>query len=108
MTHRTPVPVAELPAGARADLEAARFTVDGVAAALGPLAGAALDRAQVLPADLATRDTDEPVAGLVRLFSLGRSVTPARLGAALPTLGVDGLERLGLVVAEDGRVRAAG
>ena len=34
-------------------------------------------------------------------------MTPARLGAALPTVGVDGLERLGLVAVEDGRVRAA-
>ena len=107
MSDRTPVPDPELLAALRTDLEAAGFTVDGVAAALGPLAGAALDREQVLPADLATRDTDEPVAVLVRLFALGRSVTPPRLGAALPTVGVDGLERLGLVAVEDGRVRAA-
>ena len=77
MPDPTPVPDPELLAALRADLEAAGFTVDGVAAALGPLAGAALDREQVLPADLATRDTDEPVAVLVRLFALGRSVTPA-------------------------------
>jgi methylase of polypeptide subunit release factors len=106
MPHGTPVPEPDLLAALRADLAAADFTVDGVATALGPLATAALDREQVLPADLATRDTDEPVAVLVRLFALGRSVTSRRLGAAMPTVGVDGLERLGLVAVEGGRARA--
>jgi methylase of polypeptide subunit release factors len=106
MSHGTPVPEPDLLAALRADLAAADFTVDGVATALGPLATAALDREQVLPADLATRDTDDPVAVLVRLFALGRSVTSGRLGAAMPTVGVDGLERLGLVAVEGGRARA--
>jgi len=106
MPSPTPVPDPDLLTALRADLAAADFTVDGVSRALGPLASAALDREHVLPADLATRDSDQPVAVLVRLFTLGRSIPAGRLGAAMPTVGVDGLERLGLVAVAGGRARA--
>ena len=113
----------------RSDLAAAGFTVDGVAERLGPVASAALHREQPLPALLATADaaptatptstssslTPSPSSGrsapratpdacgtLVRLFTLGRPVTPDHLGDALPTLGVDGAVALGLVRVDAG------
>ncbi|HEY7722581.1 MAG TPA: methyltransferase [Pedococcus sp.] len=82
----------------RADLSAAGYTVDGVAALLGPLARAALDREQTLPAQRVTAASGEPVATLVRLFTLGDAVDEEEAGAALPTLGVTGALDLGLVV----------
>ena len=86
----------------RSGLEHAAYTLDGVAACLGPVASAALQRDQLLAADLATRDDPAPVATLVRGFALGRPVEPGRLEAALPGVGVDGLVRLGLVVLGEG------
>ena len=100
--HDTPRLRADLVAALRADLTAAGYTVDGVEAALGPVAAAALHREQRLPADLATRSRTEPVAVLVRLLALGLGVDRDRLEAALPTLGVAGLEALGLVNADGG------
>ncbi|WP_454050775.1 DUF7059 domain-containing protein [Cellulomonas sp. Marseille-Q8402] len=82
----------------RADLGAAGFTVPGVEDLLGPVASAALHREEPVPALLATRGRD-PRAALVRAFVLGVPVDGADLARALPTLGVAGAERLGLVAA---------
>jgi len=51
----TPVVDTALLAALRADLGAADFTLDAVAASLGPVAVAALRREQALPADLGRR-----------------------------------------------------
>lgn len=87
----------------RSDLSGAGFTVDGVTDLLGPLASAALHREEVLPAlrrtDPAGPHGADPRATLVRHLVLGRSVTRRALDDALPTLGVTGAERLGLVAA---------
>lgn len=90
----------------RADLTAADFTVDGVEDLLGPMAAAALHREEPLPALRATEATSDPRAALVRAFVLGTEVPRAALDAALPTLGVDGAARLGLVDADTDAVRA--
>jgi methylase of polypeptide subunit release factors len=90
----------------RADLTSADFTVDGVAARLGPVASAALHREQPLPALLATQDAQDPCGLLVHLFTLGRPVARAALDAALPSLGADGAQTLRLVVADGEAVRA--
>ncbi|NMR19788.1 methyltransferase [Cellulomonas fimi] len=119
----------------RADLTAAGFTVTAVEDLLGPVASAALHREQPLPALRATaplvlsgssalrgataptsadvpggEDADARTAALVRVFVLGRGVPRVALAAALPTLGVDGAARLGLVQAagagRDDEVRA--
>lgn len=82
----------------RDDLLAAGYTVDGVAALLGPLASAALDREQTLPAQRVTAASGAPIATLVRLFTLGDAVDGEEAGTALPTLGMAGAEHLGLVV----------
>ena len=102
-----PVVDAGLIARLRDDLVAARFTVDGVAERLGPLASAALHREQPLPALLATAPAPDPsgAAGrtpdccgtLIRLFTLGRRISGAALDTALPSLRIDGARALGLV-----------
>ncbi|WP_306217435.1 methyltransferase [Terrabacter sp. Ter38] len=103
----TPVVDGSLVALLRADLTAAGFTVDGVAERLGSVASDALHREQPLPALLATESSvtsvDDACGVLVRLFTLGRPVRASALGAALPSLGVDGAVRLGLVRLEGGR-----
>jgi methylase of polypeptide subunit release factors len=81
----------------RADLDHAAYTVEAVAELLGPLASAALLREQVLPAQRATADVGTPLATLVRLFILGDAVDGEDASAALPTLGIAGAQRLGLV-----------
>ncbi|MEV7973656.1 methyltransferase [Cellulomonas sp. NPDC089187] len=88
----------------RADLTVAGFTVDGVEDLLGPMAAAALHREEPLPALRATvsdgqTEVADPRAALVRAFVLGVDVPRNRLAAALPTLGVDGADRLRLVAA---------
>lgn len=84
----------------RADLTATGFTVAGVTALLGPLAAAALDREQALPAQRVTDTVGGPLAALVRLFTLGDPVDATEVAAALPTLGVDGAAALGLLAPE--------
>jgi methylase of polypeptide subunit release factors len=80
----------------RADLTG--YTVDAVDALLGPMAHAALGREQALPARLELRSRlDDPLAVLVSVFILGLELPRRRLASALPSLGVDGAVRLGLV-----------
>ncbi len=85
----------------REDLHEAGYTVDVVAALLGPLAVAALLREQPVPAKrrlagLADDRDDSPHATLVRLFLLAEPVTRSDLDAALPSAGADTLEALGI------------
>lgn len=91
-----PAPDPALLDALRADLAGAGFTVPGVEDLLGPVAAAALHREEPTPALLATAGPD-PRAALVRTFVLGEPVPAAALARALPTLGVDGAQRLGLV-----------
>jgi SAM-dependent methyltransferase len=81
----------------RADL--AGWTVDAVTDLVGPVAHAALAREQVLPVLRATEGRPEPVATLLRLLVLGRPVARADVDRALPRLGTDGAQHLGLVTA---------
>lgn len=99
-----------LAAALRNDLIEVDYTVDGVADFLGPMAAEALLRDQTL---LTRRRCAEsagvPVSLLVRLFGLGEAVDTGDLDRALPSLGVDGLARLGLISAvadAQGAVRA--
>jgi SAM-dependent methyltransferase len=104
---RTQLPVVEtdLLALLRADLVAARFTVDGVAEVLGPMAGRALMREQSLPAERVTADSSDPCAALIRLFVLGAPVDLRDVQAGLPNVGVGGVTALGLTRQEgDGLV----
>jgi SAM-dependent methyltransferase len=85
------------------DLGAAGYTVDGVAAVLGPVAQAALHRESPLPAVRATARSSEPAATLARLWLLGRPVTRAALDAALPRCRTEGAVESGLVQAQGGQ-----
>ncbi|XVX20891.1 DUF7059 domain-containing protein [Actinomycetota bacterium] len=105
-SHRTPRADAALVALLRADLSAAPFTVDAVAETLGPIASAALEREQTLPARRVTSTAGSPTATLVRLFTLGDAVDTAEAARALPTLGVGGALAMGLVVQEGDAVVA--
>ena len=81
----------------RADLQAAQFTVTHLSELLGPVAAGALQRDQVVPAELHTRGNADPAAILLRLFTLGDPVDEREVAAALPRLGSAGAAALGLV-----------
>ncbi len=90
----------------RADLTRARFTVEGVAERLGPLAASALHREQPVPALLATAAATDSCGVLIALFTLGEAVTSTAVESALPTLGLAGAVTLLLVKEESDGVRA--
>jgi hypothetical protein len=95
-----------------ADLAAADYTVDAVAALLGPEAHAALGRDQIVPALVATRRPGDDLrrrrlAAVVRFFLLARPLAPEEVDAALPTLRTAGAQALGLVGPHDGTGLAA-
>lgn len=102
-----PAPLADDPAALRRALIAARFTTDGIAECLGPVAFSALHREQRLPADLATRENPSPVATLVRLFALGLPVGVRQLDRALPGWDTARLRNAGLVRVEGSRAWAS-
>jgi methylase of polypeptide subunit release factors len=74
----------------REALAAAGYTYDGVAALLGPVAHAALGRAELTPALLATTG-GSPLETLVRLFLLGTTEPEPAVNAALPLGAAGGL-----------------
>ncbi|MBF0687032.1 MAG: methyltransferase [Cellulomonas sp.] len=100
-TPDAPVVVPALVDALRADLAAAQFTVEHVDQILGPVAAGALTRGEVLPALRATEPATGSGSGragtLTRAFLLGVPVRADALQAALPTVGVAGVRRLGLV-----------
>lgn len=81
----------------RADLLAARYTVDRLRQLWGVEADAALARGDRVPARRALRGSTDPAARLARLLLLGEPADDAALDAALPTLGAAGARALGLV-----------
>jgi len=87
----------------RADLEAARFTVERLTSLWGASAEAALERGDRVPAMRALAH-DTAAAVLARLFVLGLDVDPVSAAAALPSLGLDAAARLGLLETRDSRV----
>lgn len=89
---------AEAVGALRADLLAARYSVDGLEAAWGAVAAAALGRDDPEPAlaELARRPSTATGA-LASLFVLGTSRPRATVEEALPRLGVAGAVALGLV-----------
>lgn len=91
----------------RADLRAARYTVPVVEDLLGPLTLQALHRENPWPARRILAESAEPAAALAALFTLGAALPAERIAKALPSLGLDGAARLGLIAADaDGTVRA--
>lgn len=91
----------------REDLWSAGCTVDGITDRLGDVAARALSRAQAVPARRELGEATDPVAVLIRLFTLGDAVPVADAAGALPTFGVDRAVGLGLLEhAGPGQVRA--
>ncbi len=96
-----------LVAALRDDLAGAGFDVAGVEDVLGAVAAQALHREEPVPALRATQAAaDDVVAALIRTFLLGATTPRRALDRALPTLGVAGAERLGLVASDGDEVRA--
>lgn len=84
-------------AALRADLRAARYTVETTESLLGPVALAALRRENPIPARRVLTPQSDPAAALFRLFILGDVLPHSLVRSVLPTLGADGALRLGLV-----------
>lgn len=111
MSSRLPAPDAhatDLVDALRDDLLGADYTVEHIAELLGSGPAAALHREQPIPARRVLAASDDPVATMVRFFTLGDTLSLADLDAAFPTLRSSGLERLGLAVPADSGLRAAG
>lgn len=95
----------------RADLTAANFSVSALTGLWGAPAEAALHRNQRVPALRALAalrerlGRTEPSATLAQLFVLGLPVSAVDARTALPALGLDGAEQLGLLTRESGEVR---
>ncbi|MGN6444317.1 DUF7059 domain-containing protein [Amnibacterium sp.] len=100
-------PDLDLIAGLRADLDDARYTVDGLEAAWGPVAAEALGRDDPEPAlaELELRPWS-PSGTLGALLVLGAPRSVPEVDRALPRTGARGAARLGLVSIEDGIVHA--
>lgn len=92
------------------DLQKAQFSVAAIKSFLGPVAASALQRTQLTPARVAVQNNPEPLATLTGLFLLGLPVNNEELATALPHLGVEGAQKLGLVGCQgtqrDDQVRA--
>ena len=80
----------------RADLVAARFTVDALGARWGAEADAALERGNRLPALRALAGDDSPLAVLATLFVLGMPVSASAASTALQNVTLTGASDLGL------------
>lgn len=89
-----------------ADLTTINYTVDGVAELLGDDASQALARDQTVPAALALRHNNEPLAVAVKLWLLAQSPSREELAAALPSLDLETLFSLGLLEADPDPVKA--
>ena len=81
----------------RADLQASEWTVALVEMLLSPSSRAALDRDQVLPAQLHLRHHTSAAATFTRLFVLGAEVDRIHILTAFPQLGEEGAVELGLI-----------
>ena len=90
----------------RADLNAARFTVDALGARWGSEADAALERGNRLPAMRALADDDSPLATLATLFVLGLPVPVEAAERALRSVTLGGAKELGLCEVRDDSVVA--
>jgi hypothetical protein len=93
----------QLLAALRADLTAADFTVDAVEQLIGATAYAELSREQLAPGRLALHRANAAAGGATPLSTMtawwlfAMPQAPAALAAAFPSLGLDGLQRLGLL-----------
>jgi hypothetical protein len=90
----------------RDDLTDAGYTVEALTTLWGAEAANALARGFRVPARRAVRDSAAAPAVLASLFLLGDPQDAEQVSAALPRLGIDAAERLGLIAREEERVRS--
>ena len=83
------------------DLRESRYVTEHLEEVLGAVASAALRREDPAPARRRLAGSTDPAATLLALFVLGETLPAARVAAALPTLGLDGAQRLGLLAPAD-------
>jgi len=83
----------------RQDLQSAGYTVDALERLWGTDAAAALHRGYRAPA-LRALTTPSPLATIARLFVLGLGTTVVAAVEALPSLGIEGGIRLGLIAVD--------
>ena len=84
------------------DLRESRYVTEHLEEVLGAVASAALRREDPAPARRRLAGSTDPAATLLALFVLGETLPAARVAAALPTLGLEGAQRLGLLAPADG------
>ena len=84
------------------DLRESRYVTEHLEEVLGAVASAALRREDPAPARRRLAASTDPAATLLALFVLGETLPAARVAAALPTLGLEGAQRLGLLAPADG------
>ena len=103
MTTSVPVPALDrdLIACLRADAIESSWTIDTLEALLSADTLAALMRGSCLPALVELVGVADPAATLTRFFILGQPERASALTEALPTLGAQGLETLGLAATID-------
>jgi len=103
MTTSVPVPALDrdLIGRLRADVIASAWTVENLQNLLSQGAMSALMRDSRLPALVELAGSSDPAAVLTRFFILGQPERASALSEALPTLGAEGLESLGLVATID-------
>jgi len=88
------------------DLRAAGYTSERIRAAWGESADDAFGRGIRIAALRALGDRTDPLATLARLFVLGVSQPLSAVAAAVPSIGVEGLCRLGVATLDADDVRA--
>lgn len=103
MTTSVPVPALDrdLIARLRFDVIASAWTVENLQNLLSQGAMSALMRDSRLPALVELAGSSDPAAVLTRFFILGQPERASALSEALPTLGAEGLEALGLAAIID-------
>ena len=103
MTTSVPVPALDrdLIGCLRADVIASAWTVENLQNLLSQGAMSALMRDSRLPALVELAGSSDPAAVLTRFFILCQPERASALSEALPTLGVEGLEALGLAAIID-------
>ena len=84
------------------DLRESRYVTEHLEEVLGAVASAALRREDPAPARRRLAGSTDPAATLLALFVLGETLPAAQVAAALPTLGLEGAQRLGLLAPADG------
>ncbi|MBN9186930.1 MAG: methyltransferase [Microbacterium sp.] len=99
-----PEPDAVVVRSLAADLGAAGFRTERLRELWGDAADGALGRGHALPARRRLAGETTPVGVIARLFGLGDDVAAEEAASAFPAAGLAGLEALGLVRRDAGRV----